>query len=185
MRRKSFADVNCSVAQCLEVVGDWWSLLIIRDALFGVNRFDHFQSRLGISRNILTERLAHLVEAGVLERAPDPGHRGRTLYQLTDKGRDLWTVVTVMRQWGDRWAAPDGPPVEMRHRKCGHRVTLEPTCSSCGDTLHPTDLEPVPGPGASDPEFIPRSDRQQPAAEASRAGGTGGLRPVRGRRARR
>ena len=112
MDRKSFSDMHCSVAQCLEVVGEWWSLLIVRDAFLGVRRFDEFQSRLGISRNILNQRLARLVETGVLTKVPYSEHPPRSEYRLTDKGRDLWPVITTMRQWGDKHAAPHGPPLQ-------------------------------------------------------------------------
>ena len=115
MQRTSFEDMNCSVAQCLEVVGEWWSMLIVRDAFLGVRRFDDFQARLGISRNILNDRLTKLVDDGVLERVPYQDNPPRAKYRLTEKGRDLWHVLTAMRQWGDRWAAPDGPPLKMRH----------------------------------------------------------------------
>ena len=114
MQRTSFRDVNCSIAQCLEVIGDWWTMLIVRDALFGVSRFDDFQARLGISRSVLNQRLNHLVRHGVLERVPYQEHPPRYDYRLTPKGRDLWTVATAMRQWGDRWAAR-GPLVETVH----------------------------------------------------------------------
>lgn len=155
VQRTSFRDVNCSVAQCLEVVGEWWSLLIVRDALFGVTRFDDFQARLGISRNVLNQRLNRLVAEGVLERVRYHDRPPRYEYRLTAKGRDLWTVVDAMRRWGDRWAAPGGPPVEIVHRGCGHRAEAVPTCSVCGDHLDAADIEPVPGPGATDPAFIP------------------------------
>ena len=115
VRRASFQDMNCSVAQCLEVVGEWWTLLIVRDALFGVRRFDDFQARLGISRNVLNQRLSRLVDEGVLERVAYQDHPPRYEYRPTAKGVDLWTVVDAMRRWGDRWAAPDGPPVEFRN----------------------------------------------------------------------
>ena len=111
VERKSFAEMHCSVAQCLEVVGEWWSMLIVRDAFLGVTRFDDFQERLGISRNILNQRLTHLVESGVLEKVPYSDHPPRYDYRLTDKGRDLWPILTAMRQWGDHYAAPDGPPL--------------------------------------------------------------------------
>jgi DNA-binding HxlR family transcriptional regulator len=155
VQRTSFRDVNCSIAQCLEVVGEWWTMLIVRDALLGVSRFDDFHARLGISRNVLNHRLGHLVEHGVLRRVPYQDNPPRYDYRLTAKGRDLWTVATAMRQWGDRWAAPQGPPVEAVHRPCGHRATTVPTCSACGEPVDPADLEPVPGPGATDPDFIP------------------------------
>src|SRR5947199_10445273 len=98
MHLTSFENMNCSVAQCLEVVGEWWSLLIVRDAFLGVRRFDDFQARLGISRNILNQRLNHLVDTGVLERVPYQAHPPRSEYRLTEKGRDLWHVITAMRQ---------------------------------------------------------------------------------------
>jgi DNA-binding HxlR family transcriptional regulator len=169
VQRSSFRDVNCSVAQCLEVVGEWWSLLIVRDALFGVSRFDDFQTRLGISRNVLNQRLNRLVDEGVLERVAYQDHPPRYDYRPTPKGVDLWTVVDAMRQWGDRWAAPGGPPVEMVHRRCGHQARAVPACSACGETIEARDVEPVPGPGATDPDFIPpRAAADQSTTAASR-----------------
>lgn len=147
--------MNCSVAQGLEVVGEWWTLLIVRDALFGVTRFDDFQSRLGIARNILDRRLRHLVAEGVMERVAYQDSPPRYDYRLTAKGRDLWPVVTALREWGDRWAAPHGAPVEMLHTPCGHTTHVVPTCGACGERLAPSDLRPVDGPGADDPAFIP------------------------------
>ncbi len=93
VERKSFADMHCSVAQCLEVVGEWWSMLILRDVFLGVTRFDDFQERLGISRNILNQRLNHLVETDVLEKVRYSDHPPRFDYRLTDNGRDLWPVL--------------------------------------------------------------------------------------------
>src|SRR5260370_1212975 len=126
MQRTSFEDMTCSVAQTLDVVGEWWSLLIVRDAFLGVTRFDDFQARLGISRNILTRRLTHLVDNGILKRAPYQDHPPRSEYRLTDKGRDLWHVVTAMRQWGDRWAARGDQAYRLRaHRHCrAHMLAL-------------------------------------------------------------
>ena len=129
--------MHCSVAQCLEVVGEWWSLLIVRDALLGVRRFDEFQSRLGISRNILSQRLARLVETGVLTKVPYSEHPPRFEYRLTDKGRDLWPVITTMRQWGDKYEAPDGRPLELIHERCGHVSDAQMICSSCGEAIGP------------------------------------------------
>ena len=140
--------MHCSVAQCLEVVGEWWSILILRDAFLGVTRFDQFQERLGISRNILNQRLARLVEAGVLVKVPYSDHPLRHDYRLTDKGRDLWPVLTTIRQWGDKYSAPDGPPVEVIHKGCGSVSDAVLTCSTCGDRLGPRDVRAVPGPGA-------------------------------------
>jgi DNA-binding HxlR family transcriptional regulator len=153
VQRKTFEDMRCSVAQCLDVVGEWWSLLIVRDAFLGVTRFDDFQARLGISRNILTQRLNGLVDHGVLRRVAYQDHPPRSEYRLTDKGRDLWHVVTAMRQWGDRWAAPDGPPLETRHTACGHVTVAVPTCAHCGGPLDARGVTAVPGPGAAEGDF--------------------------------
>ncbi len=151
MDRKSFSDMHCSVAQCLEVVGEWWSLLIVRDAFLGVRRFDEFQSRLGISRNILNQRLARLVETGVLTRVPYSEHPPRFEYRLTEKGRDLWPVITTMRQWGDKYAAPNGPPLQTIHKECGQISEAQLVCSACGEPIGPRDVEAIPGPGAVEP----------------------------------
>jgi DNA-binding HxlR family transcriptional regulator len=153
MQKTSFGDMNCSVAQCLEVVGEWWSLLILRDAFLGVTRFDHFQARLGISRNILAQRLDRLVENGVLKRVPYEDHPPRSEYRLTSKGRDLWHVLAAMRQWGDRWAAPSGPPLRIKHAACGHVVEVVPICSHCGERLELRSVIGVPGPGSSERDF--------------------------------
>jgi DNA-binding HxlR family transcriptional regulator len=140
--------MHCSVAQCLEVVGEWWSMLILRDAFLGVTRFDQFQERLGISRNVLNQRLATLVEAGVLVKVPYNDHPPRHDYRLTDKGRDLWPVVTTMRQWGDKYAAPDGPPLQLEHKGCGEISDAVLTCTTCGEPIGARDVRAVPGPGA-------------------------------------
>lgn len=148
VQRASFADMHCSVAQCLEVVGEWWSLLIVRDCFMGVTRFDDFVDRLGIARNVLRQRLAKLVDAGVLSKIPYSDRPPRSEYRLTDKGRDLWPVITAMRQWGDRYAAPDGPPVRLVHRACGHVAEPALVCPHCGEPVGPRDFRAVPGPGA-------------------------------------
>lgn len=150
VERKSFADMHCSVAQCLEVVGEWWSMLIVRDAFLGVTRFDEFQQRLGISRNILNQRLSSLVEHGVLQKVRYSERPPRYEYRLTAKGRDLWPVLTAMRQWGDKYAAPDGPPLRVVHRSCGKVADAVMTCSCCGQRLLARDLTAVPGPGNRD-----------------------------------
>jgi len=170
MERKSFAAMHCSIAQCLEVAGEWWSMLILRDAFYGVSRFDEFQDRLGISRNVLNQRLTTLVESGILVKVPYSQHPPRYDYRLTDKGRDLWPVLTAMRQWGDKHAAPDGPPVLIRHTSCGQISTAVMTCSACGHQIDLSDLRAAPGPGDPDGLTIPAgapppaAKRRRPAA---------------------
>ena len=150
MERKSFADMHCSVAQCLEVVGEWWTMLIVRDAFLGVTRFDQFQQRLGISRNILNARLTSLVDQAVLDKVRYSEHPPRFEYRLTAKGRDLWPVLNAMRQWGDKHAAPDGAPLRIIHQACGSVTEAVLTCSQCGERLSPRDVEALPGPGDLD-----------------------------------
>jgi DNA-binding HxlR family transcriptional regulator len=165
MQRVSFRDMNCSVAQALEVVGEWWSLLVVRDALLGVTRFDEFHHRLGISRNVLNERLGRLVDEGVLEKIAYQDHPPRYDYALTEKGRALWDVVDAMRRWGDRWAAPPaGAPMELVHLTCGHHTTPTLHCSDCGGPLDHRDVMLVYGAGADErsPQLPPRPDRLIP-----------------------
>jgi DNA-binding HxlR family transcriptional regulator len=149
VRKASFADMNCSVAQTLEIIGEWWTLLILRDCFLGVRRFDDFVERLGISRNVLTARLDTLVEAGVLERRPYDEARGRFDYVLTEKGRALWPVLTTIRQWGDEWILGAGhEPVLLEHRDHGHATTAQLTCDVCGEALDVRSVRAIPGPGA-------------------------------------
>ena len=147
MRRKRLNTAGCPIARALDVIGDWWSLLIVRDAFLGVTRFDDFQERLGISRNVLNHRLARLVQEGILVKVPYSEHPPRHAYRLTDKGSDLWPVLATMRQWGDKYAAPDGPPLELIHEHCGHVSDARMICSTCGDPIGPGDVRAVPGPG--------------------------------------
>lgn len=147
MQRSSFREMHCSIGQSLEVIGEWWSLLIIRDAFMGVTRFDDFQARLGIARNVLNQRLSHLVDEGVFERVAYSEHPPRFDYVLTEQGRDLWPVVVALRQWGDRWRAPDGPPLQLVHRECGHVTELVPVCAHCHAPVGPTDVSAIAAPG--------------------------------------
>jgi len=149
MRKASFADMHCSIAQSLEIVGEWWTLLILRDAFLGVRRFDDFVERLGISRNVLTIRLDRLVGAGILERHAYDEGRGRYDYLLTDKGRALWPVMTALRQWGDDWIYGEGnEPLLIEHRSCGRVTTAQMTCSECGERLDARSVRAVPRPSA-------------------------------------
>ncbi|HEX2028302.1 MAG TPA: helix-turn-helix domain-containing protein [Nitriliruptorales bacterium] len=136
--------MQCSVARTLDVIGDHWSLLIIRDAFYGLRRFDDFQRDLGIARNILSDRLNRLVDHGVLERHLYEERPPRHEYRLTDKGGDLLPVILAMMTWGDRWEADDGPPVTLTHVSCGHVTRPRVTCSECGEELRTSDLQAHP-----------------------------------------
>ena len=147
--------MTCSIARSLEVVGEWWTLLIVRDALLGVTRFEDLQARLGIARNILTSRLERLVDEGVLERRVYDEARDRADYVLTEKGRALWPVITALRQWGDEWVLGEGhQPVEVVHRTCGHVTHAVLVCDHCGERLALRDQRAVRGPGWAGDERI-------------------------------
>jgi DNA-binding HxlR family transcriptional regulator len=149
--RLRYSDANCPIKGTLEIVGEKWSLLVLREAFYGVRRFDDFQRALGCARNLLSERLAKLVEHGLLERVAyrEPGQRRRFEYRLTEKGRDLQPTLIALMQWGDRWTADsDGPPVEVLHRGCGAKVHAALTCEDGHGDLSPRELDAVPGPGA-------------------------------------
>jgi DNA-binding HxlR family transcriptional regulator len=162
VQRASFEDMNCSIAQSLEIVGEWWTLLIVRESFLGVRRFDDFQERLGISRNVLTQRLAKLVDAGILERVQYSERPPRDEYRLTEKGVDLWPVLTTLRQWGDRWATPPaGPPTQMVHKTCGEVASAQMVCSECGEPLDARSVRATAGPGADD-EIRALLDRTRP-----------------------
>jgi DNA-binding HxlR family transcriptional regulator len=123
MERTSFADRECPVARTLEIVGDWWSLLILRDALRGLRRFEDLRSSLGVARNILSRRLKRLVAAGVLEKHVYAERPRRHEYRLTDRGRDLFPLIALMTAWGNRWAPlKRGPAVLMIDRETGTAV---------------------------------------------------------------
>lgn len=155
MERKSFADMGCSVAQCPEIVGDSWTMLIVRDAFSGVTRFAEFQERLAMPRNTLQDRLTKLVDSGVLVKVPYSDHPLRHDYLLTDRGRDLWPVLTAMRQWGDRHGTPAGP-VRMVHASRGTAAETSIACRSCGESLGPGDVEMVLVPGRETSTDEPR-----------------------------
>jgi DNA-binding HxlR family transcriptional regulator len=140
----------CSIARTLEVVGDRWTLLVIRDALNGVRRFEDFRTRLGIAHNVLADRLAWLTGAGILERRLYQTRPDRYDYHLTGQGLDLWPVLMSLQLWGDRYAAPDGPPRLVVHRGCGGRLRPGLTCSTCRASLGPQDTELRPGPAKED-----------------------------------
>ena len=148
MSRKRFDSMTCGVAQALEQVGDWWTLLIVRDAFFGLSRFSEFEESLGIAKNILSDRLQKLALHGVLEkeRLAEPGHR--YAYTLTKKGRDLWLVLTAMRLWSDRWVFGRGEvPLVARERGTGREVAALLAVDRDGEPIEPGRLEWAAGPG--------------------------------------
>ncbi|MBB5909876.1 winged helix-turn-helix transcriptional regulator [Actinoalloteichus hymeniacidonis] len=149
MRQTSFAEMHCSLARSLDLVGDWWSPLLLRDLFLGARRFDELVENLGISRNLLTGRLTTLGEAGVIDRVPYRQRPTRYRYALTESGRELVPILLALTAWGDRWATPPGgPPITFRHRDCGHSFTPTVACSECGQPIEAEDVDPVPGPGA-------------------------------------
>lgn len=146
--RDEYDAANCSVARALEVVGERWAFLVLRESFYGVRRFDQFQRNLGIARNILTSRLQTLVGAGILERTLYNERPKRYEYRLTQKGLDLYPVVVSLMQWGDRYAAdPAGPPIVLEHKGCGKITTPKFVCSNCGEEVGARDIRARPGPG--------------------------------------
>lgn len=144
---KTYDEQVCSIARALDVVGERWSILIIRDAVFaGVTRFGDFQHNLGIATNVLTARLDGFVTAGIMERRRYSERPEQYEYLLTEKGRDLAPALIALTAWGDRWASPDGPPILYEHAGCGGAVELRADCAVCGAV----DVDQVaarPGPG--------------------------------------
>jgi DNA-binding HxlR family transcriptional regulator len=144
---KTYDTQVCSAARALEVVGERWSLLIIRDALFaGSTRFNDWL-RLGISTNILANRLDAFVEAGLMVRRTTSRNSEHHDYLLTDKGRDLAPVIVTLTEWGDRWEAPAGPPILYVHAGCGGPITQQSVCAHCGRVHDPADIQVRAGPG--------------------------------------
>jgi len=147
MLGKTYDSQVCSAARALELVGERWSLLMIRNALFaGATHFNDFRT-LGIATNILKNRLDGFVDAGIMQRRNYSRNPEHYEYLLTDKGRDLAPVIVALTEWGDRWAAPDGPPVLYTHSVCGGPITQPTTCAKCGQVCDPAEVHARPGPG--------------------------------------
>jgi DNA-binding HxlR family transcriptional regulator len=142
---RTYEGQNCSIAKALELLGERWTLLVIREAFLGTRRFEGFAERLDIARNVLTARLTLLVEQGVLERVRYQERPARFEYRLTEKGLDLWPVIVSLLQFGDRYYAPDGPPVVLRHRGCGGEVDDRRMCRECGAPLTARDAVALAG----------------------------------------
>ncbi|MFY1636724.1 winged helix-turn-helix transcriptional regulator [Solwaraspora sp. WMMB335] len=157
MLGRLYANEVCSAARTLEIVGERWSLLIIRNAMFfGMTRFTDFQRDLGVATNILAKRLSEFVAAGVFETRPD-ARSAHVEYVLTQKGRELQPVIIALTEWGDRWANPDGKPITFEHADCGGHVGLKAECKGCSDCPSPIDVT-----ARADPRFIQlREQRRQ------------------------
>ncbi|WP_205697882.1 helix-turn-helix domain-containing protein [Conexibacter sp. SYSU D00693] len=151
MARTPFDQMHCSVARTLDVLGEWWTPLVLRDVAIGITRFDAIQRDLGVSRKVLAQRLGALVDHGVLRRVPYQDNPPRYDYVLTEKGGDLARVLLVLQAWGDKWVfGEEQAPVVMRHERCGQTTRPTLTCSCCGEELQPQDVTPLAGPGLAD-----------------------------------
>jgi DNA-binding HxlR family transcriptional regulator len=147
MHRANLAAQPCSLARTLQIVGEWWSLLVLRDVCFGWNRFDEINDHLGIARNILKARLDTLIEHGMVERRRYQKRPDRFEYVPTAKALDFVPALLAVVAWGDRWTAIDGPPILFTHRTCGHDTIASVVCSECSAELERSDLDFRPGPG--------------------------------------
>lgn len=148
MRWNDLAETRCSVARSVAVIGDRWTLMIVRDCFLGVRRFEDFERRLGISRSIIADRLKRLVDAGVLRREAYQDRPPRHEYRLTERGLALHPVVLAIVHWGDtQFAGEEGPPMLHRHKTCGCDFAPVMTCSACGDPISAREVEVRPGPG--------------------------------------
>lgn len=148
MQKANLAALPCSLARSLQVVGEWWTLLVLRDVCFGWNRFEEIHDHLGIARNILKTRLDTLIEYDMLERRRYQTHPDRYEYHPTGRARELMPAILALVAWGDKWLAPDGPPVLFTHRGCAHDTVATVVCSACGQPLAAGDIDVRPGPGS-------------------------------------
>jgi DNA-binding HxlR family transcriptional regulator len=154
MLGKEYEGQDCAIARALETVGERWTMLIVRDAFFGVRRFNDFQAHLDIPRAVLSDRLNGLVEDGILDRVADPDHAGRHLYELTQAGRELWPVVHALLVWGSHHRHPNSRA--FTHAQCGTRLDESGACEVCGITPEPDDIvtEPVRTSQRDDPVTV-------------------------------
>src|SRR5580658_7963212 len=159
MEGTRYAGQDCSLARALEVIGERWTLLIIRDAFYGVRHFNDFRAPLDIPKAVLADRLTGLVDDGILDRRPDPGHAGRHLYELTPAGRDLWPAVHALLTWGSQHRAPNR--MRFRHAGCQTELDGRGSCPACR-------LTPAPAEIIADPVAGSQGRRQDPVALALR-----------------
>ena len=149
MRWEELDREPCSLARSLSVIGDRWTLLVLRECFLRVRRFEEFEQRLGIARHVLADRLKKLTDAGVLRKEPYQERPRREEYRLTEKGLDLYPVMLSLLDWGDKWmSGPEGPPLLRRHKACGHVAHAVHTCSECGEPLDARSMKVELGPGA-------------------------------------
>jgi len=151
MLERTYDTQTCSIARALEIVGERWTPLILRDTTFSARHFEDLQHRLGIARNVLTERLQRLCDEGMLERRLYQERPDRYEYAATEKARELWPALCALINWGDKYYAPNGPPRLVLHRGCGGNVIAKLGCDSCRTDLTLKDIESRPGPGAKFP----------------------------------
>jgi DNA-binding HxlR family transcriptional regulator len=161
--QSTYRDQDCSVAAALEVVGERWTLLIVRSVMLGSHRFEELRAALGIATNVLQARLARLVEEGILERRAYQENPPRHEYRLTDKGMALWPTIASLMSWGDAYLR-DAPPLVFRHRDCGGTVDDHRICASCGEPLAAADVVAEAGPGAGPDHRLRRSGPRPLAA---------------------
>jgi DNA-binding HxlR family transcriptional regulator len=148
MKWDNVGEMNCSVARSLSILGDRWTLLVLRNAFLAMRRFDDFQASLGVTRHVLADRLNRLVEAEVLKKVPYQDNPPRFEYRLTEKGRDLYPVLLALTAWGDKWLDEGrGAPLEYVHKDCGKKFRPTMVCSECREPVTPHDVMPVAGPG--------------------------------------
>jgi DNA-binding HxlR family transcriptional regulator len=162
MSRNRFEALNCSVARSLDEVGDWWTLLIVRDTARGIDSFDGFQSALGIASNILSARLVRLVKRGILLRLPDEEDGRRVRYRLTPKGKALLPVIISLMQWGDEWLSGRGrEPVIVQHAGTGEKLAPVSVRTPSGVVVTADEVRFAPGPGTDSHRRPGRRSRRQ------------------------
>lgn len=149
MKHAQLGDENCAIARTSAIVGERWMWVILRQAFNGARRFEEFQRGIGLSRNVLAERLERLVEHGILRRESYAPTAARELneYRLTAKGLALFPAYTALMEWGNDWTGLPAPPVELFHKPCQHRTRVRVVCAQCGEGIDARDTEPVVGPG--------------------------------------
>jgi DNA-binding HxlR family transcriptional regulator len=176
MRWNQIDAMTCSVARTLSVVGDRWTMLIIRDAFLGIRRFDEMRRDLRMTPHRLSDRLRKLVGEGILTRVQYESRPRRFEYRLTEKGIDLYPLIVAMIQWGDRWMAGNaGVPVELVHRPCGHSIKPELVCPACSSKIEAREMSARPGP-ALETRGLPGPKNQTKRPPRARRGGQGAAR---------